>query len=315
MPRPSLRQVFSLLAIVGLAVAGWLIFSSQPHRAATVPQRTPPTAPGGMVNGVVAGSGVVEPSSEIITAGVVVPGLVTEVPVRVGDRVAKGTVLMRLDDRDARAAVGERQAAVTYAERALAVARVDLAAADRQLALYTSIEDKRAIAEQQLIDRRATRDAAAARVALAQADIGRARSELATSRVEVERRIVRAPRAGEVLQVRTRPGQYATTTDTAMIAMGETQPLNVRVDIDESEIPRLDPRAEAIISPRGDAARRVRATLVRVEPQIIPKRSLTNAATERVDVRVMQRVYQLPAATTGFFVGQQVDAFVPAVGK
>lgn len=315
MPRPSLRSVLSLLAIAGLAVAAWLIFGSQPDRVATVPQRTPPTAPPGLANGVVAGSGVVEPSSEIITAGVVVPGLVIAVPVRIGDRVSKGTVLMRLDDRDVRAAVGERQAAVTYAERALAVARVDLAAADRQLTLYTSVEDKRAIAEQQLIDRRAARDAAAARVALAQADIGRARSQLETARVEVGRRVIRAPRSGEVLQIRTRPGQYATTNDTALIAMGETQPLNVRVDIDESEIPRLDTRAAAIISPRGDSGRRVRATLVRVEPQIIPKRSLTNAATERVDVRVMQRVYQLPAATTGFFVGQQVDAFVPAVGK
>jgi hypothetical protein len=56
----------------------------------------------------------------------------------------------------------------------------------------------------------------------------------------------------------------------------------------------------------------VTARWVRTEPLVIPKRSLTNQGNERVDVRVLQVIYALPADTTDFFVGQQVDAFVPA---
>ena len=46
---------------------------------------------------------------------------------------------------------------------------------------------------------------------------------------------------------------------------------------------------------------------------MVPKRQLTNAAAERVDVRVLQVIYALPEDARDIFrVGQQVDAFIPA---
>jgi len=97
-----------------------------------------------------------------------------------------------------------------------------------------------------------------------------------------------------------------------LMKLGATRPLHVRLDIDENQIARLKIGAPAIVSPRGDANRQVNATYIRTEPLIIPKRSLTNSATERVDVRVLQLIYALPAGTQGFFVGQQIDGFVAA---
>ena len=51
----------------------------------------------------------------------------------------------------------------------------------------------------------------------------------------------------------------------------------------------------------------------------MPKRSLTNSAAERVDVRVLQVLYELPEAPSQneamFRVGQQVDAYIPAKGS
>lgn len=46
----------------------------------------------------------------------------------------------------------------------------------------------------------------------------------------------------------------------------------------------------------------------------MPKRQLTNSAAERVDVRVLQIIYALPE-NDAFRVGQQVDAFIPAIGN
>jgi multidrug resistance efflux pump len=96
--------------------------------------------------------------------------------------------------------------------------------------------------------------------------------------------------------------------------MGETNPLHIRVDIDENEAARVKVGAPAIVSPRGAADQRVEADFVRIEPQVVPKRSLTNSAAERVDVRVLQVIYALPQskAGEGFRVGQQIDAFIPA---
>jgi HlyD family secretion protein len=68
-----------------------------------------------------------------------------------------------------------------------------------------------------------------------------------------------------------------------------------------------------VVSPRGASGRQVKASFVRAEPLVVPKRSLTNSASERVDVRVLQVIYALPESAKGTFrVGQQVDAFIQA---
>ncbi|MCR9181251.1 MAG: hypothetical protein NXH71_13620, partial [Erythrobacteraceae bacterium] len=82
-------------------------------------------------------------------------------------------------------------------------------------------------------------------------------------------------------------------------------------DIDENEAARVKLGAPAVVSPRGAAELHVNAAFVRAEPQVVPKRSLTNSAAERVDVRVVQLIYALPESDD-FRVGQQVDAFIPA---
>ena len=128
---------------------------------------------------------------------------------------------------------------------------------------------------------------------------------------------MRAPIAGEILAVNIRPGEFVATqggSSRAFIQMGETNPLHVRVDIDENEAVRVKMGAPAVISPRGAAEIRVEAEFVRAEPQVVPKRSLTNSAAERVDVRVLQLIYALPQseASDAFRVGQQIDAFIPA---
>lgn len=319
MKRPSLtRIILPALAVLGLAIALWLVATGAPDRSLTNPAAPPPTVPPQQRGGSVAGAGLVEPSSEAIEIGVQRAGLVTAVLVKAGERVSTGQLLARIDDRDARAALAVASSSAALAESEVATAQVDLRAAAAQLALFTGIEDPRAVAEQQVIDRRAERDRSATALVVAKARAAQARAQLASARTDLALREIRAPRAGEILQVRTRPGQFATAgpapggSGEPLMTLGETRPLHVRIDIDENEIARADLGAPAVISPRGAANRRVTAKWVRTEPLVIPKRSLTNQGNERVDLRVLQLVYALPAGAGEFFVGQQVDAFLPA---
>ncbi|MFN3945160.1 MAG: efflux RND transporter periplasmic adaptor subunit [Allosphingosinicella sp.] len=314
---PFPRQFLPVLALVALGLAIFFVATTQPNRAASDPAIKPPTAPADGAGPTVAGAGLVEPSSELIEVGAQRPGVVTRIAVNPGDRVGAGQLLFTVDDRDARARLGEARAAVRLARERVDAARVDLQAAERLLRLYTSVEDPRAVAEQQVIDRRAARDQAAARLEVARAELAQAEAQAASAATAAALHEVRAPRAAEVLQIRTREGQYATAgpapgNNDPLMILGETRPLHVRIDIDESEIGRAELGAPAIVSPRGNAGLRVRAAFVRTEPLVVPKRSLTNQSAERVDVRVLQLVYALPVEAEGFFVGQQVDAFLPA---
>ncbi len=51
---------------------------------------------------------------------------------------------------------------------------------------------------------------------------------------------------------------------------------------------------------------------VRVEPYVVPKVTLTNGVTERVDTRVLQVISALDPRALPVRVGQQLDVFIDA---
>lgn len=152
---------------------------------------------------------------------------------------------------------------------------------------------------------------------VAQAAIEQAKAQLQMVETEIERTIVRAPIAGEVLQVNVRPGEYVASSPgmgQAFIVLGNVTQLHVRVDIDEHDIPRFKTGANARANPRGDANQFYPLHFVRVEPFVVPKRSLTGSTGERIDTRVLQVIYAVDMPKdkklARLFVGQQVDVFI-----
>lgn len=307
------RQILPAAATAAIVATAVIVLGEQPDRALAAPDRAPPTAPANAA--AVAGAGVIEPASELIEIAAEVPGVVDRVFVAAGDQVAAGAPLFSVDSRVARASVQEAEARVARLRREALAARTALAVARRQYALYTAAGDPRAVSRQDVIARAGATEDASAQVAVADAAVREAEAQLESARVALDRHTVRAPRAASVLRLRTRPGQYAPAgpSNEALMTLGVTNPLHVRIDIDENEIGRLALGPPATISPRGDSGRRVQAVFVRAEPLVVPKRSLTNEASERVDVRVLQLIYRLPSQD-GWFVGQQVDGFLPARG-
>ena len=117
----------------------------------------------------------------------------------------------------------------------------------------------------------------------------------------------------KVLQVNVRPGEFVgAPPGAALIVLGSTQRLHVRADIDENDIPRFRPGNRAMARARGVPDKKFALRYVRVEPYVVPKRSLTGQNTERVDTRVLQVIYAFEAQDAPFYVGQQVDVSIDA---
>ncbi len=310
------RKIMPILAVIGLIAAVYFIVTGLPDRELSEPDREPPKATGELANSArVAGAGLVEPSSEIIDVGTALSGLIADLRVQPGDFVEKGQPLFVVDDRAIRARLQETNAAVGEARAAIREAQTARSTAQRQLALYGQIDDPAAVSQSEVIRAEGEVAAATSRLELARARLTAAQAGASSARTELGRLTVRAPIAGEILAVNIRPGEFVSNqgggNSTPFIQMGETRPLHVRIDVDENEAVRLNLGASAIVSPRGAADSQVEAKFVRAEPQVVPKRQLTNSAAERVDVRVLQVIYELPEGDA-FRVGQQVDAFIPA---
>src|SRR5262249_6792135 len=122
---------------------------------------------------------------------------------------------------------------------------------------------------------------------IARASVEQMKAQLTQTRIELERLVVRALVDGEVLQVNVRPGEFVgAPPGHALVVLGNVHQLHVRVDIDEHDIPRFEPGMPAWAMVRGDPSRKYPLRFVRVEPYVIPKKSLTGDNTERVDTRV-----------------------------
>ena len=130
----------------------------------------------------------------------------------------------------------------------------------------------------------------------------------------LSRLIVRAPVAGEILQVNIRPGEFAQAgaLTTPLLVLGNLDQLHVRVDIDENDAWRFNKTSKAVAFLRGNRRFKADLELAYVEPFVVPKKSLTGDSNERVDTRVLQALYRFDRKQLPVYVGQQMDVFIEA---
>jgi multidrug efflux pump subunit AcrA (membrane-fusion protein) len=303
-----------VLPLVGILAALWATFSiarTQPRRESTQPPARPPMSD---FSSTVAAVGLVEASTENISIGTPLAGVVAKVFVTAGQMVKAGDPLFELDARHLRADLSVKEQALAVARARADVTRARLEDLQRQLEFAEQVKDKRAISAEELTRRHSAVQTAAAELQEATVQIAAAQSQAHAVEVEMQRSIVRAPIDAEVLQVKLRAGEFAPAapTSTPLVLLGRSKPLHVRVDVDEHEGWRVRAGAAGVGHLRGNADVTTPLRFVRFEPFVVPKRSLTGDSTERVDTRVLQVIYRVERGDLPLFVGQQLDVFIDA---
>lgn len=344
--------VIPAIALAGFAFA---IYTVRTENKPIVPAQPVAQPASSDFTAFIAGAGIIEASTRNIEVGTPIAGVATQVHVKVGDRVPAGTPLFTIDDRAVRAELAVRQAALDAARQELAKlealprpeeippqealvseAQAQVEDARSRYEFMAGIEDKRAVSQDELTQRRWAVDAARARLVRARTDldllkagawkpdleIARAlvasrQAEVQAVKTDLERLTVTAPVDCQILQVNIRVGEFAQAGPlaTPLMLIGNTDVLHVRIDIDENDAWRFRPGAEAKVHLRGNADLSTPVRFVRVEPYVVPKRSLTGDSTERVDTRVLQVIYAFDSSDLSAYVGQQVDAFIKAAPR
>lgn len=343
------KLVLPLLAVIAFSFMSFHIAKAQRE----IPPQQPPLDPSrSPYKATLAGAGIVEPRSENIAVGAHLAGIVTEVFVKVGQRVEKGAPLFQIDARQQQAELAARLAQLEssmadlrrleampraedlpVSEATVEKARADLKAQQDQVSRSEQLFAKKVNSAEELVQRQQSFAAARALllhaeaedaklkagawtedIAVAKAQVARMKVLAEQTRVEIERLQVKSPICGTILRVDVRPGEFVgAPPGQELIVLGDIDVLHVRVDIDEQDLPRFRPGLTGRGFVRGDAKKPLNLSFVRVEPYAQPKKSLTGSGTERVDTRVLQVIYAVQPSDQTIYVGQQFDVYLDTI--
>jgi multidrug efflux pump subunit AcrA (membrane-fusion protein) len=148
------------------------------------------------------------------------------------------------------------------------------------------------------------------------ADVSAADAEVTMIKTELDRCIARAPIDAHVLRIDARPGQYAAAGPGAktQMTLGDLEPLNIRVDIDELDAWRFSEKGKAVASLRGGKQASFPLRFVRRVPLVQPKKTLSGENAERIDTRVLQVIYEFEGTGLPVAPGQMLDVFIESAG-
>jgi len=291
------KYIFPIISAIGIVIAIFYVSIASRPRPVGKPIDLPPEAP---FSSYISGAGLIEANTENISIGTSIPGIVSEIYVKVGGHVKKGDPLFKIDDRDT-------IAALEYAEASLNEAESSYADAEDQLKEIESIKDKRARSLDELKRKKYA-------ALLAEAKVKTAKANVFVAQTTLNRLLVTAPVEGDILSLNVRLGEYAPSGVLAdpLIIFGNIDPMNIRINIDENDAWRFKLDAPAYAYLRGNRDFKTPLKFVRVEPYVIPKQSLTGNSTERVDTRVLQVIYSYDRKNLPAYTGQQVDVYIKA---
>jgi len=289
------KKVTFYLALISVVVMGIQVYRLQRQQPMPPPLVEPPAKPERTGIGA---SGLIEAIHDNINVGVPTPGVVTELYVDVGSTLHKDDPLFKIDDADLKAQLLVQQAN-------LKVAQAQAARVQDQYQRVTSVKDPYAVTQGEVSARKRELDVANSQIAAAQASIEAAK-------VLIERTIVRSPIDGTVLQNNIAVGEFVSPqSQVPPLVIGNTAEVQVRADVDEQIAPRVKPGKNAVGYIKGEPDKPIQLEFVRIEPYVVPKRSLTGYTSERIDTRVLQVIFKFPNSLEHpVYVGQQMDLYI-----
>lgn len=239
------RRIWLIVAIVAVvaivAIAGFfLIGTKRPPADAPAAQlpKVSVVVPGrSVVARTVSATGSLAARREMPVGVSGEGGMITRVLVEPGQWVAKGQILATVDR-----SVAVQTSASLAAQ--INVAKSDAAIAQSELDRAKLLVDRGFISKADLERKAATRDAALARVGVAQATLGEARAR--TDRLDI-----RAPSAGLVLTRAVEPGQVVGAGSGTLFRLAEGGQMELRAQVSESDLRALHVGSRAHVTPVG----------------------------------------------------------------
>lgn len=241
----SRQTLIVVVTAIVLALAGYWFVVPRDKAVATILVKTEPS------ERILAVNGRIRPRLQVDIRPSL-GGALIALPFDVGDRVEAGQILARIDDAPETAAIAEAEASVQAQQATLAQAGRELARFKKlgQFATKREVEQLRlAVVED---DR----------------ELSRRRANVVQVREQRDRRVLRAPFAGVILERLVDPGQTV-GIDSIIYRLADLSSPEISIEVDEIYAAEIRPGMEATISLPGQDGL-LQAKVLHVEPRVDP---------------------------------------------
>lgn len=257
-----------MLALVLLALLGFWLLAPRQKEVATILIEAAPA------QRLLAVNGRIRPRLQVDIRPAL-GGELVELPFDVGDHVAAGQIIARIDDAPETATITEAEASMQAQQATVAQARRDLARFEAlgQFATKREVEQRRlAVVE-------------------GERELSRRRASVVQAREVRDRRVLRAPFAGVILERPVDPGQTV-GLENIIYRLADLSSPEVTVEVDEVYAAEVRPGMHALVRFPGQQ-RQVPALVEHIEPRVDP-------ATGARDVRLslMNSAIDAPSGLT-----------------
>jgi HlyD family secretion protein len=259
--RSKRRRNIILAAVLGIAVlvAAFLLFSGGDEQAETAPVQIPTVTvvvPGrSQVARIVTASGALAARHDQPVGVAGEGGMVRAVLVEAGTWVRQGQVLATVDRSVQSQNVAQLAAQVQ-------VARADAALAQNEYERSQALVDRGFVSKADLDRKKAARDAAYARIRVAQANLNAMQAQLG-------RLDIRAPKSGLILSRNVEVGQVVSQGSGALFHLAENGQMEMKAQLPQQDLAYIHVGMPAQISPIG-TARSFTGQVWQVAPLIDP---------------------------------------------
>ena len=287
--RRSLLSALTLIVIVGALAAAnlrrdpngvaidWRIMRLPSREVIVEAPRT------GEIVQTITAPGIVESIDEAQIASQLI-GRVVEVPVKDGDLVKKGDVLVRIDDTDARARLESATARRLRLESAIDQSGEDLKKANRDEDQVRRLAGRGGSTPTELADARTGVAKARSSLDMSRREMIESESMIKTSQQELDRTNLRSPIDGVISGMNVDVGEIVIAGMTnlpgsVLMTVSNLSRMRVRADVDETDVPLVKPDQPANVYLQADLKRGVPGSVDRVAAKGTLKGEVTGFQT------------------------------------
>ena len=148
--------------------------------------------------------------------------------------------------------------------------------------------------------------------ALAEAELKLARARLEEARARYAKTLIKSPVDGTVLRKHHRNGESVSnsaTTPDPILTVGDQGVLNVRVEVDETEVSKVQVGQKVYVTADAYGQQKFWGHVIRVGQELGRKNIRTDEPTEHVDTKILETLVELERGAH-LPVGLRVDAFI-----